>query len=174
VIVRGTPFRHVFCFRRLLRLPTPLPPPDASSAFQCVFRLPMRLPPPDASSAPRLVLRLQTCLLHLPPAVCLISRGIPHLLRYNSSSAHPASGLALYRHPATSRDITRHHATYHDVPQSPRYLAPPASLPLPTRLSRDIQRHPAAPASVAPGISHDFPEISHDLPRSRSESRSPL
>jgi len=99
---------------------------DASSAFRRIFRLPMHLPPPDASSAPRLVLRLQTCLLHLPPTVCLISRGIPHLprhisspavhlvsrsiphlLRYNSSSAHPASGLAPYRHPATSRDIMR-------------------------------------------------------------------
>ena len=39
----------------------------------------------------------------------------------------------------------QHHATYRDVPQSPRYPAPPASLPLPTRLSRNIPRHPAAP-----------------------------
>ena len=53
--------------------------------------------------------------------------------------------------------ITRHHATYRDVPQSPRYLAPPASLPLPTRLSRDIPRHPA---SVAPVPSLGYPTTS--------------
>jgi len=56
----------------------------------------------------------------------------------------------------------QHHATYCDVPHSPRYLAPPASLPLPTRLSRDIPRHPAAPASVAPVPSLGYPTTSRD------------
>jgi len=56
----------------------------------------------------------------------------------------------------------QHHATYRDVPQSPRYLAPPASLPLPTRLSRDIPRHPAAPTSVAPVPSLGYPTTSRD------------
>ena len=55
-----------------------------------------------------------------------------------------------------------HHVTYRDVPQSPRYLAPPASLPLPTRLSCDIPRHPAAPASVAPVPSPGYPTTSRD------------
>jgi len=59
----------------------------------------------------------------------------------------------------TSPDITQHHATYRDVPQSPRYLAPPASPPLPTRLSRDIPRHPA---SVAPVPSLGYPTTSQD------------
>jgi len=126
---------------------------DASSAFRRLFCLPMCLPPPDASSAPRLILHLQTCLLHLPPAVCLISRGTSRLPWHTSSPAvqliFRSSRFGSSPLP-TSRDITRHHVTYHDVPQSPRYLAPPASLPLPTRLSPDIQRHPAAPASVAP------------------------
>ena len=62
----------------------------------------------------------------------------------------------------TSRGITRHHVTYRDVPQSPRYLAPPASLPLPTRLSRDIPRHPAAPTSIAPVPSLGYPMTSQD------------
>jgi len=62
----------------------------------------------------------------------------------------------------TSCDVTQHHATYRDVLQSPQYLAPPASLPLPTRLSRDIQRHPAAPASVAPIPSLGYPTTSWD------------
>ena len=53
------------------------------------------------------------------------------------------------RHTMTSRNL-------------PRYLAPPASLPLPTRLSRDIQRHPAAPASVAPVPSLGYPTTSRD------------
>jgi hypothetical protein len=174
VIVRGTPFRHAFPSRTLL---PPPPPSDASSAFRCIFRLPMRLPPPDASSAPRLVSRLQTCLLHLPPAVCLISRGISHLPRHTSS---PAVQLVFRSSRSgssplpTSRDITRHHATYHDVPQSPRYLAPPASLPLPTRLSRDIQRHPAAPASVAPVPSPGYPTTSLGYPTtSRDPAASP-
>jgi hypothetical protein len=134
----------------------------------------MRLPLRDSSHASRPV--SCTCLPRYvsSPAAYLISRGIPHLLRYNSSSAHPAPGLALYRHPATSRDITRHHATYHDVPQSPRYLAPPASLPLPTRLSRDIQRHPAAPASVAPVPSPGYPTTSLGYPTtSRDPAASP-
>jgi len=56
----------------------------------------------------------------------------------------------------------QHHATYRDVLQSPRYLAPPASLPLLTRLFRDIPRHPAAPASVAPVPSLGYPTTSRD------------
>jgi len=87
-----------------------------------------------------------------PSTVCLVSRGTTHLPRYNLSPACPASGLALYRH----------HATYHDVLQSPQYLTPPASLPLPTRLSRNIQRHPMAPASVAPVPSLGYPTTSWD------------
>jgi len=106
-----------------------------------------------------------------PSTVCLVFRGMTRLPRYNSTptvqlisrgTTRPASGLALYQHPAASHDITRHHATYHDVPQSPRYLAPPASLPLPTRLSRDIQRHPVAPASVASVPSLGYPTTSRD------------
>jgi len=130
--------------------------------FRRLFRLQMRLLLRDSSYASRPV--SCTCLPRYvsSPAAHLISRSIPHLLRYNSSSAHPASGLALYRHPATSRNITQHHATYHDVPQSPRCLAPPASLPLPTRLSRNIQRHPAAPTSVAPVPSPGYPTTSRD------------
>jgi len=62
----------------------------------------------------------------------------------------------------TSPDITRHHATYRDVLQSLRYLAPPASPPLPTRLSRDIPRHPAAPASIGPVPSLGYPTTSRD------------
>jgi len=70
-----------------------LPPPD----------LPLR----DSSYASRPV--SCTCLPRYvsSPAVHLVSHGIPHLLRYNSSSAHPASGLALYRHPTTSHNIMR-------------------------------------------------------------------
>ena len=156
-----TPF-HLelcFCFRRLLRLPTHLPPPNASSAFRCIFHLPMRLPPLDASSAFQCVFCLQ---MRLP-------------LRDLSYASRPDSCTRLPRHilsPAvqlvsrfgsspllTSRDIPRHHATYCDVP---RYLAPPASLPLPTQLSRDIPRHPAAPASVAHVPSLGYPTTSRD------------
>jgi len=100
-----------------------------------------------------------------PSTVCLVSRGISCLPRYNSTPAvQLISRLSRFRSSPlpTSRGITRHHATYHDVPQSPRYLAPPASLPLPTRLSRDIQRHPAAPASVAPVPSLGYPTTSWD------------
>jgi len=123
-----------------------LPPSNASSASRCVFRSATRLTPLDLSPAPA-------------------SRGMFHLPRHISS---PAVQLVFRssrfgsRPLPTSRDITRHHATYHDVPQSPRYLAPPASLPLPTRLSRDIQRHPAAPASVAPVPSLGYPTTSRD------------
>jgi len=81
-----------------------------------------------------------------PSTVCLVSRGISCLPRYNSSPAvqlvSRSSRFGSSPLP-TSRDIMRHHVTYRDVPQSPRYLAPPASLPLPTWLSCDIQRHPA-------------------------------
>jgi len=67
-------------------------------------------------------------------------------------------------HHTTSCDVMQHHATYRDVPQSPRYLAPPASLPLPTWLSRDIPRHPAAPTSVAPVPSLGYPTTSLGYP----------
>jgi len=120
-----------------------LPPLDASSAFQCVFRLQMRLPLRDLSYASRPV--SCTCLPRhiLSPAVQLVSC-------FGSSPL------------LTSRGITRRHATYCDVPQSPRYLAPPASLPLLTRLSRNIPRHPAAPASVAHVPSLGYPTTSRD------------
>jgi len=80
------------------------------------------------------------------PAVHLVSR----------SSRFGSSPLL------TSPDITQHHATYRDVPQSPWYLAPPASPPLLTRLSRDIPRHPVAPASIAPVLSLEYPMTSQD------------
>jgi len=117
-----------------------LPPLDASSAFQCVFCLQMRLPLRDLSyaSRPDSCTRLPRHILS--PAVQLVSR-------FGSSPL------------LTSRDIPRHHATYCDVP---RYLAPPASLPLPTQLSRDIPRHPAAPASVAHVPSLGYPTTSRD------------
>ena len=99
------------------------------------------------------------------PAAYLISRGISRLLRHNSSPAvqlvSRSSRFGSSPLP-TSPDITRHHVTYRDVLQSPRYLAPPASPPLPTRLSRDIPRHPAAPASVAPIPSLGYPMTSQD------------
>jgi len=85
-----------------------------------------------------------------------------HLPRYNSPPAVQLVSRFGSSPLPTSRGITRHHVTYHDVPQFPRYLAPPASLPLPTRLSRDIPRHPAAPASVAPVPSLGYPTTSQD------------
>jgi len=121
-----------------------LPPSNVSSASRCVFRSATHLTPPDLSPAPA------SCgMSHLPrhissPAVQLVSR-----------SSHFGSNPL-----PTSRGITRHHATYRDVPQSPRYLTPPASLPLPTRLSHDIPRHPAAPASVASVPSLGYPTTS--------------
>ena len=120
-----------------------LPPLDASSTFQCVFHLQMRLPLRNLSYASRPVSCTRLPRHILSPAVQLVSR-------FGSSPL------------LTSRGITRHHATYCDVPQSPRYLAPPASLPLPTRLSRDIPRHPAAPASVAHVPSLGYPTTSRD------------
>ena len=125
----------------------------------------MRLPLRDSSYASRPV--SCTCLPRYvsSPAAYLISRGTSRLPRHTSSPAvqlvFRSSRFGSSPLP-TSRDITRHHATYHDVPQSPRYLAPPASLPLPTRLSRDIQRHPAAPASIAPVPSLGYPTTSRD------------
>jgi len=112
-------------------------------------------------------LPLPTCLLRYisSPAAYLISRGTSRLPQHNSSpmvqlisrsSPFGSSPLPM------SPDITRHHATYRDVPQSPRYLAPPANPPLPTRLSRDIPRHPAAPTSVAPVPSLGYPMTSRD------------
>jgi len=123
-----------------------LPPSNVSSASRCVFRFATRLPPPDLSPAPasRGMSRLPQHILS--PVVQLVSR----------SSRFGSSPLP------TSRGITRHHATYRDVPRSPRYLAPPASLLLPTRLSRDIPRPPAAPASVAPVPSLGYPMTSRD------------
>jgi len=99
------------------------------------------------------------------PAAYLISRGISRLLRHNSSPAvqlvSRSSRFGSSPLP-TSPDIPRHHVTYCDVLQSPQYLAPPASPPLPTRLSRDIPRHPAAPASVAPVPSLGYPTTLRD------------
>ena len=130
-------------FRHIFRLPMHLPPSNASSAFQCVFCLQMRLLLRDLSYTSRPVSCTRLPWYVSSPAAYLVSR-------FGSS------------HLPTSRGITRHHATYCDVPQSPRYLAPPASLPLPTRLSRDIPRHPAAPASVAPVPSLGYPTTSRD------------
>ena len=122
---------------------TPLP----HSVLPCLLLL-TRLPQYVSSPAAYLVSRGMTCLLqhNSSPAVQLVSR----------SSLFGSSPLQ------TSRNITRHHATYHDVLQSPRYLAPPASLPLPTWLSCNIPRHPPAPASVAPVPSLGYPTTSRD------------
>jgi len=134
VIVRGTPLCHAFLSRTLLLLPTPLPPSDASSAFQCIFRLPicllpfntssasrcvlrlpMCLPPPDVSSALQLVLRLQTCLPHrLPPWSHL-----PHTF-----SQHPLAA-------GTSTTIPRNSAMSRPVCSAfPLASATPLCLPL--------------------------------------------
>ena len=75
VIVRGTPFRHAFPSRTLLLLPTPPPPSDTSSAFQCVFRLQMRLPLRDSSYASRPVSCTRLPRYVSSPAAYLVSRG---------------------------------------------------------------------------------------------------
>ena len=116
VIVRGTPFRHAFPSQTLLLLPTPPPPSDASSAFQCVFRLQMRLPLCDSSYASRPVSCTRLLRYVSSPAAYLVSRSITCLPRYNLSPARPASGLALYRHPRASHDIMRRHATSCNIP----------------------------------------------------------
>ena len=104
------------------------------------------------------------------PAAHLVSRGITHLPRYNSSPARPASSLALYRRPPTSHDIMRHTvtsrsprgtshlplafrsrpgcpATSQDIPWLPLPLLLPHFPRYPTT-SRDPVASPAAPCAI--------------------------
>ena len=76
--MRGTPLCHAFPSRTLplLLLLTPLPPSDASSAFQCVFHLQMHLPLRDSSYASRPVSRTAS---HHGPVFRMPSHSIPWL-----------------------------------------------------------------------------------------------
>ena len=85
-------------------------------------------------------------------AVHLVSRGITHLPRYNSSPAHPASGLALYRRPPTSHDIMRHTVTS----RSPRGTS---HLPLAFR------SRPGCPATSQDTLLPLLPSHPWDIPR---------
>jgi len=128
---------------------TPLP----HSVLPLIPLLPMCLPLPT-----RLLRYISS------PTAYLISRSMTHLLRHNSSPAHPASGLALYRRPPTSHDIMRHTVTS----RSPRGTS---HLPL------ALRSRPGCPATSRGSHFHcsrPIPGISHDFPGSRSESCSPL
>jgi len=147
-----------FCFRHLLRLPTHLPPSDASSASRCVFRSATRLTPPDLSPAPA-----SHSMSHLPqhissPAVQLVSRSS----RFGSSPLPTSWGIT--RHHAMSCNIMRHTVTS-------RNPCGTSHLPLAFR------SRPGCPATSRGSrfcCSRPIPGIFHDFPGSRSESRSPL
>ena len=118
----------------------------------------------DPSPAVHLVSRGTSRLLRhtSSPAAYLISRGIPHLPRHNSSpvvqlvfrsSRFGSSPLP------TSCDITRHTMTSCNPRGTSHLSLAFCSQP---GWSRDIQRHPAAPASAAPVPSLGYPTTSRD------------
>jgi len=147
---------------------------DASPAFRRLFRLQMCLPLRDSSYASRPV--SCTCLpRHISsPAVHLVSRGIPHLLRYNSSSAHPASGLALYRHPATSRDIMRPTMTSRNPRGTSHLPLAFRSRPGCPATSKDIPRLPLPLLPSHPRDIPRLPEIPQRVPQPPVRSTTPL
>jgi len=100
-----------------------------------------------------------------PPMVCLVSRGISCLPWYNLLPAVQLISRFGSSPLPTSRGITRHHATSRNIMRHTVTSRNPhgtSHLPLPTRLSCDIPRHPAAPTSIAPVPSLGYPTTSQD------------